>query len=288
MAEQMTRDTKRYVLYLSLLLGLALVLVHAVRSGSQYAYVHILDVGQGDAIFIELPEGTQILVDGGPDAGVLAELSEIMHPLDRSIDVVIATHADADHIGGLVDVLARYDVSYVVDTGIEKDTGLFRAWAQAVLDEGAELILADEPKDLRFGDLATLRILWPHEHLLGATPDHHNDYSVVTQFIFGETEMLLTGDIELWSEQRLVDSGVLSDIDILKVPHHGSKTSTSAALLDATMPELAVISLGRDNRFGHPHESVLERLAQRNIPVWRTDTEGRLTIRTNGAAHEIY
>ncbi len=267
---------------LLVLMALAAVATRAVAVRPLSVQIHVLDVGQGDAILIELLDGTQILIDGGPDASILSELSSVMGPFDRSIDMVVATHADADHIGGLVDVLAYYDVRYVVDSGIEKDTQLFRAWATAVVQEGAELIVADGIKDLRFSDRATLKLLWPFQPVFGQEKKNVNDYSLVVQFTFDEVDILLTGDIERWTEQQLVSAGVLENVEILKIPHHGSKTSTSAGLLDALNPQLAIISVGHENRYGHPDRGVLARLADASIPTLRTDQEGTITIETDG------
>lgn len=270
------------ILSIALLGAVSIVVWRGATEYSPYVQIHVLHVGQGDAIFIELPDTTQILIDGGPDATVLRELSDVMGPFDRFIDVVIATHPDADHIGGLPDVLARYDVGTIVDSGIEKDTLLYRDWIDAIAREGAEIIIADKVKRLTFGDTAFLDILWPQDSYLGMAPGATNEYSIVTKFTYGSVSVLLTGDIERSTEQRLIASGVLEDIDILKVAHHGSKTSTTAALLEAIQPELALISVGERNRYNHPSDLVLSRLAERGIETLRTDLMGRITIESDG------
>ena len=266
----------------------ALIAYRSVRATTSFAEIHMLDVGQGDAVLIELPDTTQILIDGGPDASVLLELAEVLGPFDRSIDVVIATHPDADHIGGLLDVLAHYHVEHIVDSGIVKDTALYRAWVAAASDEGARVTFADGAKRFRFGNVAALDLLWPHESLVDSEEEHVNEYSVVARFTYGNVSTLLTGDIERWAEYQLVRGGALSDVDILKVPHHGSKTSTTALLLDAVKPELALLSVGAENRYGHPDDGVLARLSERGIPILRTDHRGRITIQTDGVTYWRY
>ena len=285
MKQWAARHGERFALLV--LFALALLLWRQAEARTPYLEVHMLNVGQGDAVLIELPDGFQLLVDGWPDDSVLSELSEVMGPFGRTIDLVIATHADADHIGGLPDVLARYDVEAVVDTGGLKDTALFNAWADAVVAEGADVVLADRVQEIPLSDTASLMLLWPQESVTGRTLTDPNEYSVVAELRYGAFSMLLTGDIERWAEQRIVQSRVLTDVDVLKVPHHGSKTSTTEALLAATTPELATISVGAENRYGHPTDLVLDRLAQHGIETLRTDTSGRITLQSDGTSYWI-
>lgn len=255
---------------------------HAALGREAEVRIAFLDVGQGDAIFIALPDGHQILIDGGPDATVLHELSEVMPPWDYSLDMVIATHPDADHLAGLIDVLERYEVATVVETGMRKDNQLSRAWEEALQQESADIVLADGPKRIRFSDAAVIDLLWPQRSHAGEVNDKPNDKGVVGQFTYGTTSFLFTADIERVTEGFLVQSGILQDVDVLKVAHHGSKTSTSEAFLALTKPEFAVVSVGNDNRYGHPHPSVLDRLARRAIHVLRTDQDGRVTFTSDG------
>lgn len=253
----------------------------ARQSGLEASF---LDVGQGDAIFLEFPDSTQVLIDGGPDATVLAELSEVMPPWDRSLDLVILTHPDADHLAGILDVLKRYDVARIAETGIRKETQLSRAWEEAIAEEGAEILIVDQPTRIQFGDMAVLDLLWPQESHAGEVSNEPNRYAIASQLTYGENRFLFTADIERWSETQIVASGILRDVDVLKIAHHGSKTSTSELFLDAVKPEIAVISVGASNRYGHPHPSVLDRLARYGIQTFRTDQDGRVTITSNGEA----
>lgn len=274
---------KRLRIYLVAFLAIAAILVWRVAlARPSELRVSFLDVGQGDAIFIQFPDTTEVLIDGGPDATVLHELSEQMSPGDHSIDMVIATHPDADHLAGLVDVLARYEVETIVETGILKDTQLSEAWNRAVKEEGANIVIIDGPKRLRFGETAALDILWPQQSFAGEMITEPNVYGIVGQLTYGASSFLFTADIDRSVEGRLLLGGALRDVDVLKVAHHGSKTSTGEALLDAVRPEIAVISVGEGNRYGHPHPSVLDRLARRGITIFRTDRDGRIEFLSNG------
>ncbi len=245
--------------------------------------VAFLDVGQGDAIFIEAPNGNQMLIDGGPGRAVFQPLSEMMPFYDRSIDAVIATHPDADHIGGLPEVLRRYEIGLFIDPGMESDTGVYQALVQAVKSSDVRYMVArrgmrialDEEKNI------FLEILFPDRDMTGADT---NDASVVAKLVYGKTSFLLTGDSPQKIEKYLasIDAGNL-DIDVLKLGHHGSKTSSSAIFLGYTSPEYAIISAGKDNRYGHPHEEVLARLREFGITnALRTDEEGTIVMKSDG------
>lgn len=243
-----------------------------------HAEIHFFDVGQGDAIFIETPSGVQVLIDGGPDATVLQKLGEAMPFWDRTLDLVVLTHPDADHLIGLIDVLAVYDVHTVVTSGIEKDTPMFREWASALKREKARIILIDQPKRLQFGTELVLDMVWPQQNLSGKNTEKPNDYAIVMKVTVGDDRVLLTADIERWAEQKMLATPIDLTADILKVAHHGSKTSSSEAFLSAVAPKIAVISSGANNRYGHPYQGTLERLARMGIDTLRTDIEGDIVF----------
>lgn len=241
--------------------------------------VHFLDVGQGDATFIETSAGTQVLIDGGADTAVLRELSAVMDFSDRSIDLVIATHPDADHIGGLIDVLERYEVATVVLTETERETATAAAFAAAVRAENANVIYARAGDIFTLGASTTLTILFPDR---AATELESNTASVIAQVEHGDVEFLFTGDAPQSVERYLLDrfgDGLQSEV--LKVGHHGSDTSTAAEFVAAVQPAVAVVSAGHDNRYGHPHAEVLERLS--GIPLRQTAIDGTVSLATDGA-----
>ncbi|MEX0932347.1 MAG: ComEC/Rec2 family competence protein [Parcubacteria group bacterium] len=247
--------------------------------------VSFLDVGQGDAVLIESSGGGRLLVDGGPNRNVLAELGRALPFGDRRIDVVIGTHPDTDHIGGLSDVVSRYDVGVFIEAGVESDNTASRALHVALTDKGVPVLLARRGMVIDFGDGAKLTILFPNQDVSKWDP---NDASVVARLDYGEDSFLLTGDIEMRTESILIaiDSGEL-DTDVLKVGHHGSKTSSSQSFLEVVSPEYSVISAGKDNRYGHPHKEVLGRLEAIGSEIFSTAESGTIVFKTNGKTLEL-
>jgi len=234
------------------------------------------DVGQGDAIFFQTPQGHQVLIDGGPDALVLSRLGEVMPFWDKTLDLVVLTHPDADHITGLVGVLLRYEVENVLWTGRRKDTKAFAAFKKALLKEGAREIIAREGQRIIFkGSDAVLEILYPFEGT-DVSKGVSNETSIIARLVKGKHRVLLTGDTTKKIEKKLVEQGTNLKADILKIAHHGSKTSSSDMFLKAVEAETAVISVAKDNRYGHPSEETLVNLAGYGIQVQRTDIRGTL------------
>lgn len=255
-------------------------LVYA-RTAPGMLSVSFLDVGQGDAVLIESPTGVQVLIDGGPGRSVLRELSRQVGFFDRSLDVVIATHPDADHIGGLPDVLERYDVSYILDPGVTHETGTYQTFLDYSEDEvGAAYMLARRGQVINLGGGAYLRILFPDRDVGGVET---NAASVVAQLVYGETEVLLSGDAPQAIESYLTTLDALTlRSDILKVGHHGSNTSSDEIYVGFAGSDYAVISRGCDNRYGHPHEEVLATLEQFGMEVLDTCTEGTIVFESDG------
>jgi competence protein ComEC len=242
--------------------------------------VTFLDVGQGDAILIETPDGIQVLIDGGPDATVLRELSRELPWFDRTIDLMIATHPDTDHIGGLVDVLARYHVAEIITTENRGETITATAYHEALVQEGAVVTLARAGHVYQLGASTTLTVYSP-----AADPSmlESNTASIVVQVRYGEVEFMLTGDAPQSIENYLVGAyGTQLASEVLKLGHHGSKTSTSEAFLAAVEPQFAVVSAGRYNRYGHPAREVVDRVTEAGVPLSNTATEGRVQFTTDG------
>ncbi len=259
----------------SLLLWLA-----ATAPASGRLTVTFLDVGQGDAIVIEGPAGHRILVDGGPSGdAIAAALGRHLPFYDRRLDLVVLTHPQADHLGGLPEVLARYDVAGVLDSPAG-DSAAYRAWRDAVQAEGAPRVEAGRGQWLDLGGGARLTVLAPDpRHPPGRDADP-NEASVVLKLSMGRVTVLLTGDIEAPAETALTHAGTDLRAAVLKLPHHGSDTSTSPEFLRRVDPLLDVISVGAGNRFGHPSPAVLDRL--HGDLVLRTDRHGDITVSTDG------
>lgn len=246
--------------------------------------VIFLDVGQGDSILVESPTGTQVLIDGGRGGDVLAALNQEIGFFDRDIDMVLATHPDADHIGGLVDVLKQYNVATVVMTENESDSPVYEAFSRAIMEEGATIIIAraGQVYDLGSGQAGstTLSVLFPDYDPAGL---ESNTSSIVTQLSYGTVSYLLTGDSPQGIESYLaLRENARLQSDVLKLGHHGSDTSTSNEFLATVAPRIGIISAGKDNDYGHPHAAVLERLAAHGIPYKNTADEGSIVSVSDG------
>lgn len=247
--------------------------------------VTALDVGQGDAILIQTPRGDDILVDGGPDDSVVQGLERHLALNNREIELVVLTHPDQDHVGGLPAVARAYKIDRVLQTGVRSTSRADRAWVQAIIDEGSVVETARAGQTFNFGEV-TLRVLWPQTDADLETKER-NDTSVVFTLTYGTTDWLFTGDMSSKVEERLVQSQTLTDIDVLKVPHHGSISSSSEAFLDETKPEYAVFSLRKNNPYGHPHPVVLRRYEHRGVAIFRTDELGDIQLWSSGQGINI-
>jgi len=247
--------------------------------------VDFLDVGQGDSAFVQTPEGQQILIDGGPNASVLEKLAENMPFWDRTIDLVVLTHPESDHMQGLLDILQKYKADYILWSGVKKTAAEYDEWLNVLAKQkklGAKIIIAKAGQEIKAGNVL-IDTLFPFESLEGKEmKDTSNDSCVVTKLIFGKNSFLFTGDIDNKAEKELVDSKENILVDVLKVAHHGSKYSTSDIFLAAAKPQIAVISVGAKNTFGHPTPEVLQRLEKSGIKIFRTDQNGDVKFVSNG------
>ncbi len=267
------------------ILILAWVWVLAEEQGNNFLEIDFYDVGQGDAIFIETPNKKQILVDGGPDLTILEKLGKEMPFWDRYIDLVILTHPEYDHIGGLIEVIKRYEIGGILTNGVIRDTAEYREWTRIIEKEEIPVIIAQAGGVINLSDDIKLIILHPFESLSGQKIERANNTSIVAQLVYKDFEVLLTGDIEKEVERELVGTGINLQSDVLKVPHHGSKTSSTKSFIGAVNPILAVIQAGKDNSYGHPHQSVLSALS--SIATFCTAQDGDIEILTNGVNFRI-
>jgi len=241
-------------------------------------HVNFLNVGQGDAIFIQTPSGRQILVDGGLYPTVLNDHIGRQLPFgDRSIDIIIATHPDADHISGLPALFERYDVDLLLTNGSDDDSPIQAALSDAAID--TQIHIARVGETIRIDDGVQLEIL--HPTTVGADDDRNNE-SVSLRLVYGDFSLLLTGDAEVEAEREMLESKRPLTSVVYKAGHHGSNTSSSAPFLAAVKPQIAIVSAGADNSYGHPHVDVLERLAAGKTAVLRTDELGTIEVITDG------
>ena len=255
--------------------------------------VVFFDVGQGDSIFIETPEKHQILIDGGPTSVVLEKLGNEMPFYDRTIDLIILTHPEHDHIGGLLEVLKRYRVENILWTGVLRDTAEFEEWKRLLVEEKSAVIeIAQAGQSIVCAasvleKTVKMNILHPFENLDKQIIKNTNNTSIIVQLIFGENKILFTGDIYKSIERKLIEREPLLKSDILKIGHHGSKTSTSKEFIEAVDPEIGVISAGRNNGYGHPTPEVLEILRKYDINILRTDELGDIKIISDGRTIKV-
>ena len=277
------RRQLRPAVYLSVSIAVMAVFVwfDALSETEQRLTVTVLDVGQGDAILIETPGGRNILVDGGPSGPRLMQaLGEELPASTRRLDLVVLTHAQDDHLTGLIAALERYDVPATLAGRLGATTAAYAAWQGALTLEGAAVHFAAAGEWLDLGGGIRLEVLAPGERLLESTDDDLNNNSVVLRLAFGEISFLLTGDLAAEGEEALLNatSGLRSTV--LKVGHHGSDGSTTPGFLAAVSPRIAVISAGAENTHGHPHPTTQLRLA--GIPYFRTDENGSVRLQTDG------
>ncbi len=270
-----------------LALGATLLYLLAGSWGQTDGRLHVffLDVGQGDAIYIETPGGKQALVDGGPEFGGAARaLSDRLPPWDRSLDLVASTHLDVDHSRGLLRVLESYKTGVVIAGLPDPESHLYPQWQKAVAQGSHRLVHLSAGQELALEEGLTLTALHPPAVPLRGPAWDSNNNSLVLRLSYGEISFLLTGDIEEEAERFLARTAPSVQSDVLKAGHHGSNSSTTAAFLRAVNPRWAVISAGADNQYGHPHADVVSRLenAVGKANVFSTATQGTIHFSTDG------
>jgi len=259
-------------------------------SQPQFFEVTFFDIGQGDAIFIETLQKHQILIDGGPDSTILERLNEEIPFWDRTIDLIILTHPEHDHYGGLIMVLERYKVKNILWTGVLRDTAEYGEWKEVLERENANVIIAKSGQRINWLKSDTdqyMEVLFPFESFKDEIVKDINNTSVIAKLIFGENSFLFTGDAYKSVERELVNRGLNVDSDILKVGHHGSKTSSDEDFIKEVSPDVAVISCGKDNPYGHPHPETLETLEKYGINILRTDLIGNIKFILNRKSYGI-
>lgn len=275
------RAFRTLILFLFLAFCVVLIFYYSQRLSGKYLTFAMLDVGQGDALYIESPTGRQVLVDAGPPKKVLSRLSRLMPLFDRSLDAIIITNPDSDHIAGFLDVLKVYKVREMLEAGTFNDSETYKNLKEKIKDKNIHETLARQGMHMDLGGGAYLDILFPDHDVSDWTT---NDGSVVALLTYGETSVMLTGDATTETERLVlseVDAKAL-DVDILKVGHHGSRTSTSDEFVTALTPTYAFISSDGGKKYGHPHRETLETLSRHGVKILRTDELGTIIMRSDG------
>jgi len=279
--------------FIKIALGLLIVVTvllglvwYSGQKGNELEFI-ALDIGQGDAILIKTPYGQNILIDGGPDNSVIQRLGRNLPFYDRTIDLMILTHPDADHVTGLVEVLRRYKVKQILYTGVIDEMPNYLEWLRMIKEKQVPMNIAFAGQVISLGKDLKLYILYPTHSYLNQTAEDLNDTSIVAKLIYKSSNFLLTGDASIEVEKELVANEVDLKSDVLKVGHHGSKTSTCVEFVRVVNPDYAVISVGRDNKFGHPNFRVLRNLEKEGVEILRTDEMGDVVLVSNGEEVKI-
>jgi competence protein ComEC len=255
-------------------------------------HLTVLDIGQGDALLVQAPSGATMLIDGGPDPELaMRRLGDELPFWRRRIDIVLLTHPHEDHVAGLMAVLDRYEVGSILDSGRPHDSPTYpRFLAASAVELGASFGLARAGDAYRLDRSTVLTVLYPTQADADAPliDDDINNASIVLLLESGSFSALLTGDAKQPVERLLAERGQLRDVDVLKVGHHGSDSSTGVEFLDLVRPEIAVISCGTGNPYGHPHAITLEHLAAvPGLATYRTDLDGTVRIVASGDRIEV-
>lgn len=252
----------------------------------------VIDVGQGACVVVITPDGHTLVADTGRSQ---ERVSEVVVPWLREhgveeIDYLVATNPDQDHIGGMSRMLEELPVRVWLDPVVPTTNQAYGRALELVDELGIEPQRARRGQQLDLGPEVTATVLWPQDPLImdGDEPDH-NENSVVIQITHGDVRFLITGDIEDDAEQALVELDTDGSLrsDVLVTAHHGSRTSSTAAFLDAVSPNVALIPVGLDNQYEHPHDEVIQRLRFRGVRIYRTDTDGTLEVRSDGERYEV-
>jgi len=275
----LNRGTVRKVLLAVLMLCAVLVWVAVASLPDGRLHVTYLDVGQGDAILVQTPAGHRLLIDGGPSpATLLAALGRHLPFWDRRLDLVMLSHPHDDHLRGLLDLPGRYWVRQVLVADLSDPPALHQQWCQQLEEQGIPLLQVQQPVQVDFGDGVYMEVLPPRPLVYESL----DETSLVVRLRWREATFLFSGDLEAEELLQFNHAGWPLDCTVLKVPHHGSEGSVTPELLAVTAPQLAVISVGAENRFGHPAEGTLTCLERAGVRTLRTDVQGTLQITSDG------
>ena len=274
------------VLVLLAVIAIAFWLAVVTRS-DELLHIYFCDVGQGDAILIKTPQNRQILVDGGQDDQVLKCLSEALPFYDRTLDLLVLTHPHADHVGGLIDVLRTYQVKKVIFWQIPYKSADYEEFIELVGEKGPSILEVVAGDTLALDQQTRAEVWYPLSeeelNLLGTPIDPYdgedvNDSSIIFRLVCGDFETLLTGDAEEDVQKLLLQQGIVEEADVLKVAHHGAKNGFDEGFFEKLESQLVVISVGENNRYGHPHPETLEELKNAGVEIRRTDREGTIEV----------
>lgn len=246
--------------------------------------VYFLDVGQGDSEYIKIPGGYDILIDGGPDNKVLNELGKVMEINDHEINLIVLTHPHADHITGLIDILDRYKVDEIWESGVDYPSAIYDAFKSKIKEKNISDIdvIAEEQKNI---NNVQFKVIYPLSSLQNKTINNINNSSVITKLNYNKFNALFLGDAEKDTQKQILNK--LSTTTVVKVAHHGSINGLFEDLYKITRPAIAIISVGVKNTYGHPAPSTIKLLQQYAIRIYRTDQNSTIEIDSDGVNYSV-
>jgi len=284
-----------------MLLGIVLLFTYLFTLPDGKLHIVFCDVGQGDAAYIRTPSSHDILIDGGPNDKVLTCLGNHMPFYDRTIDIIVLTHPQKDHLQGLISVIQRYNVKYFVIGPEGNETEGYKLLLENIKKENIPVKNLYQGDEFSLGNVK-FSVLWPERNyvasqlspqlidssylsqgnILGlATATDPNNFSYYLHLQYGTFDTLFTGDGDIKIQPEIIRTANLPDVEVLKFPHHGSKTGISSEFLELIKPEFSVISVGK-NSYGHPTNEAIKQLNDRAIEIKRTDLEGDIEVVSNG------
>lgn len=264
-------------LFLTYILIIIIISLLIPSGKNNYLSIHTIDVGQGDSILIQTPSSKNILIDGGDDNSHHIISSYLKKQNVENIDYIIATHFDSDHIGGLDNIIDKFNVSNIYAPNYESDTVSYQNLINSCLNKNLNLQCLSSGDFINIEDNINLAVLAP-----SYIQEENNLNSIVFRLDYKNKSFLFTGDAEANNELNIINSYELNDIDFLKVGHHGSSSSTTSEFVEEVSPDVAVISCGYKNQYGHPHKSTLDTLEKNNVLTYRTDILGNIVFYSDG------
>jgi competence protein ComEC len=276
------KTNKKIVIILVLLSGIIYLSgLYFSENKKEYLKVSLIDVGQGDAIFIRTPEKHNVIIDFGSPKGI-SDLEKLIPWWEKEIDLIIITHPHDDHIAGIPEIIKRYRVGKIIYTGVNYESSSYSRLLEKIEKEKIPLMLPRENQVISLGENCFLSIIFPWENLYKKNVSNLNNSSIVSQLNCNNSSFLFMGDAELEAENKILEKGLDIKSDVLKVGHHGSMSSSQEAFLKKVSPTIAIIMAGENNSYGHPNLRVLRRLESLGIKTLRTDLDGSITIISDG------
>lgn len=276
------KTLKNFHYYFLALLSIVLIIIFLNLGRERDLTVAFLNVGQGDAAFVETPSGNQVMIDAGPDGKLaIRELGKLMSFFDKSMDLAILSHPNKDHIAGFIDIFKRYKINYALSSGAKSAIPEFGEWEKLLEAKKIQKIKAKRGLRIHLDKNIYFDVIAP------LTADYKDfksfdDSMVVGRLIYGKTSFLFTGDMTAKNEYEILSANTAIDSDVLKVAHHGSKYSSGENWLQAVSPIVAAIQVGKNNKYGHPTRETLSRLEKLKIKILRTDVDGTIILKSDG------